>query len=277
MTKAKVSASGLVRVNGTDIFHEVRGAGPPLLLIHGGGSDGGTLARLADDLARDFMVVAYDRRGLSRSPRPNGWMQTSIAEQAEDAAALLIALEVAPAAVVGASLGALIALELLLQHHGLVQRASLLDPGPLDSAIPDRRQRMVLPEPIRAALARGDSEAAFEALMRDLELWDALDPATRQRMLGNAEVFFRYETPLLGSYRPDDALLRANRVPVQVGAGNGTPPLFREMAVWLASQLEVRAETYPGGHAAASTHPHEVVRVIRPFLQVHAGKPATSH
>ena len=271
MARTKASVGGLMRLNGADIYHEVRGAGPSVLLIHGGGSDSGTLARLADHLARDFMVVAYDRRGLSRSPRPKDWQQTSIAEQAEDAAALLRALGVAPAAVVGASLGALIALELLLQHPDLVWRASLLDPGPSDSAIPDRRERMVLPEPARAAMARGDSEAAFEALMRDLDLWDALDPATRQRLLGNAQVFFTYETPLLQSYGPDDALLGANRVPVQVGAGEGTPPVFREMAEWLASRLNVRVEKYPGGHAAASNHPDEVARVIRPFLLLHAG------
>jgi predicted ester cyclase len=126
---------------------------------------------------------------------------------------------------------------------------------------------MVLPEPVRAAMAGGDPEAGFEALMRDLELWDALDHATRQRMLGNADLFFTYESGLLQSYRPDDALLTANRVPVQVGAGEAAPPLFREMAGWLASRLMVRVETYPGGHAAASTHPDEVSRVIRPFLQ----------
>lgn len=78
MAKIKASAGGVVRVNGADIYHEVRGAGPSLLLIHGAGSDGGTWGRLADDLARDFTVIAYDRRGLSRSPRPKDWRQTSM-------------------------------------------------------------------------------------------------------------------------------------------------------------------------------------------------------
>jgi pimeloyl-ACP methyl ester carboxylesterase len=134
---------------------------------------------------------------------------------------------------------------------------------------------MVLPEPARAAMARGDAEAAFEALLRDLELWDTLDPATRQRLLGNAKLFFSHENPLLQSYEPDGALLRANRVPVQVGVGKDTPPLFREMAEWLASRLQVRAETYPGGHVATTTHPDEVVKVIRPFLHSHAEKSET--
>ena len=80
MAKTKEAACGLVRVNGADIYHEVRGAGPTALLIHGGGTDGGTWGHLATDLSRELMVVTYDRRGLSRSPRPKDWQQTSIAE-----------------------------------------------------------------------------------------------------------------------------------------------------------------------------------------------------
>jgi pimeloyl-ACP methyl ester carboxylesterase len=255
--------------NGAELYYEVRGKGPSLLLIHGGGVDGGTFKKLADVLASDFTVVAYDRRGLSRSPRPTDWKQTSIAEQAEDAAGLLRALRVAPAAVVGQSLGALIALELLLRHPDLVRRANLLDPGPLDSAIPDRQQKFALlpeSEAIRTGIATGGPEAGFEALLRGLGAWDAMDPASRQRARGNAEIFFGYETPLLQSYRPDQALLSANRVPVQVGAGSETPPVFWEMAEWLATRLNVHVVPSPGGHVGYLNHPDEVAQVIRPFL-----------
>jgi pimeloyl-ACP methyl ester carboxylesterase len=256
-----------ITANGADLYYEVRGNGPSVLLIHGGGVDSGTFKRLADILASDFMVVAYDRRGISRSPRPSGWKQTSIAEQAEDAAGLLRVLGAAPAAVVGASLGALIALELLLRQPELVRRASLLDPGPVNSAVPDREAKMAPPEAVRAAIAKGGPEAGFEALLRALDVWDDMDPASRRRMLGNADVFFNYETPLLRSYRPDEVLLSANRVPVQVGAGVETPPVFREMAEWLASRLKVHAENYAGGHAAAMNRPEQVAEVVLPFLR----------
>jgi len=258
-----------ITANGAELYHELRGKGPSLLLIHGGGIDGGTFKKLADVLASDFTVVTYDRRGVSRSPRPADWKQTSIGEHAEDAAGLLRALRVAPAAIVGQSLGALIALELLLRHPDLVRRATLLDPGPLDSAIPGRREKMArLPESeaMRAAMATGGPEAGFESLLRGLGAWDALDPASRQRVLGNAEVFFDYETPLLQSYRPDEALLSANRVPVQVGAGRETPPVFGEMAEWLATRLNVRVVATPGAHVGYLNHPDEVANVIRPFL-----------
>jgi pimeloyl-ACP methyl ester carboxylesterase len=257
-----------ISANAVELYYEVRGTGPSVLLIPGGGCDAGTVKSLAEVLASNFTVVAYDRRGLSRSQSPAEWKQSSVEEHAEDAAQLLSALGIAPAAVVGASLGALIALELLLQHPDLVRRASLLDPGPLDSAIPDRQSRMTPPDSVRVAMAGGGPAAGFEALLRDLGIWGYMDPATQQRLLGNAQVFFGYESSLLRSYRPSQALLRANRVPVQVGMGKETPPVFREMADWLASQLHVSAGTYSGGHAAALNHPVQVAEVILPFLQL---------
>ncbi len=75
-----------ITANGAELYYEVRGVGPSLLLIPGGGADAGWVTKLAEGLARDFTVVAYDRRGLSRSLPPKDWTQTSIAEQAEDAA-----------------------------------------------------------------------------------------------------------------------------------------------------------------------------------------------
>jgi Alpha/beta hydrolase family len=78
-----------ITATGAELYYEVRGNGPPVLLIPGGGLDGGTFGALAEILAGEFTVVGYDRRGLSRSPRPEGWSETSIAEQADDAAGLL--------------------------------------------------------------------------------------------------------------------------------------------------------------------------------------------
>ncbi len=93
-----------MRVNGADIYHEIRGAGPSVLLIAPAGGDGGVFDRMADLLAEEFTVVTYDRRGNSRSPRPVGWEKTTIEEQADDAAWLLNATRLAPAAVFGTSL-----------------------------------------------------------------------------------------------------------------------------------------------------------------------------
>jgi pimeloyl-ACP methyl ester carboxylesterase len=105
-----------VAVNGAELHHEVRGNGPPVLLIMGATGDGGHFDQLARLLADEFTVVSYDRRGNGRSPRPPGWVTTSPEEQADDAAALLGALGLAPAAVFGTSSGANFALALTIRH-----------------------------------------------------------------------------------------------------------------------------------------------------------------
>src|SRR5215204_6360240 len=89
-----------VRANGTVLHTETRGQGRAVLLIAGAGGDAAELAGVAATLADQFTVTTYDRRGNSRSPRPTGWTQTSLAEQADDAAALLATLGQRPAVVV---------------------------------------------------------------------------------------------------------------------------------------------------------------------------------
>ena len=88
MSKIPASfAMPMVSVNGAELYHEVRGSGPPVLLIMGATGDGGHFDTLADLLADEFTVITYDRRGNGRSPAPAGWTTTSAVEQADDAAA----------------------------------------------------------------------------------------------------------------------------------------------------------------------------------------------
>ncbi len=75
-------------VDGAELYFEVRGMGPLVLLIMGATGDGGHFDEFADLLADEFTVVSYDRRGNGRSPVPAGWQTTSPEEQADDAAAL---------------------------------------------------------------------------------------------------------------------------------------------------------------------------------------------
>ena len=118
-----------VIVNGAELYHEVRGTGPLVLLIMGATGDGGHFDAFADVSADEFTVVTYDRRGNGRSPVPAGWQTTSVEEQADDAAALLEALGTDPAAIFGTSAGGNFALCLLVRHPGWVRGAILHEPG----------------------------------------------------------------------------------------------------------------------------------------------------
>ena len=118
----------VVEANGTELYYEVRGNGSPVLFISGATGDAGHFAHVADALADDFRVITYDRRGNSRSPRPKGWTQTGITEQADDAAALLEALAVSSAVVFGTSGGGTILMDLIRRHSGVLKGALVHEP-----------------------------------------------------------------------------------------------------------------------------------------------------
>ena len=140
---------GLAEVNGAQIYYEIRGSGPPLLLIMGLTGDAGWFEPLAELLAKQFTVVTYDRRANSRSPRPEGWTSTSIAEQADDAAGLLSALRLSPAIVFGNSFGAMILLELIIRHPRSVRGAVAHEPphSPTRHSTPVSHIRPHSPQP----------------------------------------------------------------------------------------------------------------------------------
>jgi pimeloyl-ACP methyl ester carboxylesterase len=104
-----------LRVGDLETYYEVRGTGPPLLLIMGWLA---TLEwwpeKLLCALERRHQVILYDNRGAGRTGDPGGWY--SIAQMAGDAAALLDALSIARADILGVSMGGVIAQELALRH-----------------------------------------------------------------------------------------------------------------------------------------------------------------
>src|SRR4029450_4998733 len=60
----------LLAVNGAEFYHEVRGSGPPVLLIMGFTGDGGHFETLAELLADELTVVTHQRRRNAAPPPP---------------------------------------------------------------------------------------------------------------------------------------------------------------------------------------------------------------
>ena len=78
-------------------------------------------ADAVEKLAGIGRVIAYDRRGCARSERPEPYERTSVAEHADDAAALLDALGATPAIVIGRSYGGTVAIDLALRYPDRVR------------------------------------------------------------------------------------------------------------------------------------------------------------
>jgi pimeloyl-ACP methyl ester carboxylesterase len=127
--------TGQLEVEGASLFYKIEGCGPLLLLIQGGDGTAEGVAGIAADLAESYTVVSYDRRGLSRSTIEEGAPPVSLQVHSEDAFRLLPALTTEPALVFGASLGAVVGLDLISRHPEAV-RALVAHEPPLPQLLP---------------------------------------------------------------------------------------------------------------------------------------------
>jgi 3-oxoadipate enol-lactonase len=128
--------TGTVRTNGQELFYEIHGAGPPLVLVMGIGYDSSlwTLQQVPV-LATRFRVVLLDNRDAGRSSRADH--PYAIADMADDVAGLLDALDIQRTHLLGLSMGSMIGMEFALRHADRLDRLVLAGPGaaPARSAV----------------------------------------------------------------------------------------------------------------------------------------------
>jgi pimeloyl-ACP methyl ester carboxylesterase len=116
-----------VRINGIDLHYDISGRGQPLLFIHGLGSSGRDWHEQASFFSRHFQVVTFDLRGHGQSEKPPG--PYSMPLFASDTARLLAVLGLAPAHVVGISLGGMVALQLAADSPATVRSLVIVNAG----------------------------------------------------------------------------------------------------------------------------------------------------
>jgi 3-oxoadipate enol-lactonase len=109
------SEQGFADMNGTRLFYEIAGEGAPVVLVHGFTLD----RRMWDDqfeaLTARHRVLRYDLRGFGASSVPDGPYR-----HVDDLAALLHLFGIARAAIVGLSLGGMIAVDFALAYPEMV-------------------------------------------------------------------------------------------------------------------------------------------------------------
>jgi pimeloyl-ACP methyl ester carboxylesterase len=117
----KMDRSAYASVNGLRMYYEEHGEGPPLVLLHGGGSTVQTsFGAILPKLARAHHVIAPELQGHGHTAdvdRP-----LSFEQMADDTAMLLEQLGVRDADVLGFSNGGMVALQLAMRHPSLVRR-----------------------------------------------------------------------------------------------------------------------------------------------------------
>ena len=136
-----------MEVNGKELAVELHGEGEAVLMVHGLGGSSNTWFGQRRMLARSFKVICPDLNGSARSPL-NG--TPSIDGFVEDMVALLDALDIESAHLVGHSMGTIVCQHLAVSHSTRVR--SMLLMGPLAEPPPPARKALA----DRAVLARNE-------------------------------------------------------------------------------------------------------------------------
>ncbi|MER8184391.1 alpha/beta hydrolase [Kitasatospora sp. NPDC094015] len=262
-----------IDVNGVSLYHEAHGEGPGVILVHGSWSDADGWARVVPGLAGRCRVVAYDRRGHSRSEDPPG--QGSVHQDVADLAALIEELGLAPAFVCGNSFGALIALRLAVARPDLVRGLAVHEPPALGLLRDDpelaalSRQFVERNEPVRVLLEAGESAAAAELFVDTVafgpDSWPRVPAPLRHTFIRNAPSYLD-ELRDPEAFDLDLAALARYRDPVLLTRSDNSPPLFEPVLDRIALTLpQAESHLYRGaGHVPHVTEPAEYVALVLP-------------
>lgn len=258
--------SGIAQVNGTRLYYEQTGAGPHVVLLHGGNLD----SRMWDDqvgvLAKSFTVTRYDIRPYGRSAATEKGFSS-----VDDLAALMDYLDIARASLVGLSLGGRIAIDFALTHPGRVERLVLMGPGV--SGYPFNQND----EAVKKMLARaqaGDAQGAMELWLQHPMMAPAmarpeLAPRIREIARDNAKIFAALPVGERVPQPPAIKRLAEIRAPTLVIVGERDVADIQAIVKLIAAHIAgVRTEVVPAAaHMPNMEDPVRVNRLLAEFLR----------
>jgi len=214
--EAQPSISTVASKDGTQIALECAGAGPSLLIVHGGTGDRTRWTPLFPLLAPKFRVCAMDRRAHGAS---GDTLPYSLEKEVEDVVAV-VAAQPGPVFVLGHSFGAVCAFEAAFQTEK-VAKLALYEP-PL--RVEDHAEILARME---AMMRSGDRDGALVTFMREIVMLSAGEVAAMKTrpswagLLTSIEYSVRQDRALT-RYHFDSARARALRTPTLLMMGSKT-------------------------------------------------------
>nr|WP_280247899.1 alpha/beta fold hydrolase [Nocardia abscessus] len=163
----------VIRVGDREIFFSETGAGPAVVLLHGGGPGAGGLsnyARNVEPLARRFRVIVPDMPGYGRSTKRID-QSDPFGDLAAAVGGLLDALDISSAHLIGNSYGGAAALRLAMDRPEKVGKLILMGPGGVGTtrALPTKGLQSLL----SYYGGDGPSRAKLAEFLREYLVYDA--------------------------------------------------------------------------------------------------------
>jgi pimeloyl-ACP methyl ester carboxylesterase len=264
-------------VNGVRIYYELHGDGEPLALVHGSWTDATGWALVVPGLAESFRVLVYDRRGHSRSERPNG--AGGVDEDGDDLAGLLEALELAPAHVAANSFGGNISLRLACRRPALFRSLSCHEPPLWSLLANDPEGQELLAQggaslgAIGGRIAEGDHEGAARQFVEEVAFgpgaWESqIPPEAREVMVNNAPTFLD-ELKDTSAMSIDEGDLAKLEMPLRFTGGSESPPIFGRVIDRLAETVPsaIRETIEGAAHVPQLTTPERYVQITTQALR----------
>jgi 3-oxoadipate enol-lactonase len=266
---AEPMKTGLAKVNGTELYYEVRGKGPPVVLISGGGI---LDKRCWDDqfetFSKKYQVIRYDIRGIGKSGRPREAFSHS-----HDLYALLKFLKIARAHVVGLSVGGAIAIDFALDHPEMVDKLVLAASGTSSDATSEANLQSVLA--LSALVKKKGMPRVIQLTLDAPSVISKENSAAREKIsqiyMDNRDVF-EADFPLFILWQPTTpqaagrlAEIRARTLVIQ---GDNDSPAYKAITDRLGAGISgAKKVVIAGGtHFINLEKPEEFNRAVLEFL-----------
>lgn len=260
-----------VSVNGVQLYYEETGSGPPVLFSHGLLWSGRMFAAQVEALAPRYRCISYDHRGQGRSEVPPG-DEMSIEDCAEDAAALIEALDAGPCHFVGLSMGGFVALRLALRRPELVRSITLVESAADPEPVENHRKYGLMNLVARLGGIRLLTGRVMPIMFGRTFLADPGRAALRERwtaeLVSNRRTIYRAVNGVIRREGVDDEALGTITTPTLVLHGEEDVAVKMERAERTAAAIPgARLVRIPrAGHSSSVEEPEAVNAALLDFL-----------
>lgn len=261
----------ILRADDVDLFYEVRGDGPDIVMLHPYPSDHSFWLPLAPHLESRFRLILPDLRGLGRSGIGESGAATTMPKLAEDLLRLCDTLKVGRAAFVGCSVGGYVLFEFWRRSRERVKALVLMDTKAGADTDEGRAGRLKNAEEIVQKGPEWAIEQMMPKLLSPLTMSSRLDVVDRAKatMRQGSAVGMAAMQRGMAARSDSTATLALIDVPTLVIGGTDDVPTpvseLERMARGIrGAQLKIVSKA---GHFAALEQPDEVGRAVREFLE----------